>query len=119
MEKRGDILIGQRVREARSRLHLTQEKLAEQMSEKIGHARQKPIGRSTIAGIETAQRPVSRQMLGDLAEFFSVPVDYFTSRDRLMAEAMWVLGRLPRDELEAWVKIMMARASAERIPGRD
>lgn len=118
MEKRGDIIIGQRVKEARDRLRLTQERLAEQMSEKLA-GRRKPIGRSTIAGIESAQRSVSRKMLADLADFFGVPVDYFTSRDHLMAEAMWVLGRLPREELEAWVTIMQARASSARLAGRD
>lgn len=109
MEKRGDPLVGQRLREARVNLGLTQERLAEQSG----------IGRSTIGCIETAQRPVGRRTLMDLAEFFNVPLDYFTNRDDLMASAMWVLGRLPPDELEAWVKLMMARATRNPLPPRD
>lgn len=82
-------------------------------------AQQIRVDRSTIAGIETAQRGPGRQTLMDLAEFFLVPVDYFTNRDDLMASAMWVLGRLPNDELEAWVKLMMARATRDPLPPRD
>ena len=55
-------------------------------------------------------------MLENLGEFFAVPMDYFTTKDDLMAQAMWVLGRIPREELEAWVKVMMARATAEKLP---
>lgn len=74
------------------------------------------VGRSTIAGIEKAHRPVGRQTLMDLAEYFVVPVDYFTSKDDLLATALWILGRLPRDELEAWIQLMLARATRDRLP---
>lgn len=103
------MLIGRRVREARGSLGITQETLAERVG----------CDRSTIAGIETAARPAGRKMLMDLAEFFSVPIDYFTSRDDLMATALWVLGRLPQDELRAWVQLMLARATRDKLPPRD
>lgn len=109
MGKRGDPLIGRRVREARDRLELSQEQLAELSG----------VSRSHIAGIESVQRTAGRQTLMNLARCFNVPVDYFTNRDELLATAMWVLGRLPPDELESWVKVMMARATSERLPPRD
>lgn len=109
MEKRGDPIIGRRVKEARTRLGLSQQKLADGIR----------VGRSTITGIETAHRPVGRETLMDLAEFCHVPVDYFTHRSDLMASAMWVLGRLPEDELRAWVQLMMARATRDPLPPRD
>ena len=91
------------------RLGLTQQQLAEAIR----------VGRSTITGIETGHRPVGRETLVDLAEYCHVPVDYFTHRDDLMASAMWVLGRLPEDELRAWVQLMMARATRDALPPRD
>lgn len=109
MEKRGDPLIGHRLKEARLRLKLSQQTVADGIR----------VGRSTITGIETAHRPVGRETLVDLAEFFHVPLDYFTQRDDLMASAMWVLGRLPEDELRAWVQLMMARATRDPLPPRD
>ncbi len=109
MEKRGDPVIGKRVKEARKRLGLSQRQLADGIR----------VGRSTITGIETAHRPVGRETLMDLAEFCHVPLDYFTHRDDLMASAMWVLGRLPEDELRAWVQLMMARATRDPLPPRD
>jgi len=54
-----------------------------------------------------------------LAGFFAVPVDYFTNRDDLMATAMWILGRLPEDELQSWVNLMLARATRDRLPSSD
>jgi transcriptional regulator with XRE-family HTH domain len=109
MEKRGDPIIGKRVKEARRRLRLSQQQLADGIR----------VGRSTITGIETAHRPIGRETLMDLAEFCHVPVDYFTHRNDLMASAMWVLGRLPEDELRAWVQLMMARATRDSLPPRD
>ena len=109
MEKRGDPLIGRRLAKARANVGISQETLSDLTG----------LGRSTIAGIETAHRPAGRQTLMDLAEFFVVPVDYFTHRDDLMASALWILGRLPPDELEAWVTLMMARATREKLPPRD
>lgn len=109
MGKRGDLIIGKRVKEARKRLGLSQQKLADAIR----------VGRSTITGIETGHRPVGRETLMDLAEFCHVPVDYFTHRSDLMASAMWVLGRLPDDELQAWVQLMMARATRDALPPRD
>lgn len=109
MEKRGDPLIGRRLREARAGGELSQEELAARTG----------IGRSTIAGIEAATRAPGRRTLQDLAKFFLVPMDYFTNRDDLMASALWVLGRLPRDELEAWVGLLMARATRDKLPPRD
>lgn len=109
MAKRGDPLIGRRLRKARDRLELSQEQLADLSG----------VSRSHIAGIETAQRCAGRQTLMHLARCFSVPMDYFTNRDELLATAMWVLGRLPPDELEAWVNLMMARATRDRLPPRD
>jgi transcriptional regulator with XRE-family HTH domain len=109
MEKRGDAQIGRRLQEARAHAGLTQQ----QLSDASG------IARSTIANIEAASRPVGLQNLMDLAEFFVVPVDYFTNRDDLMASAIWVLGRLPRDELEAQVKLLLARATRDKLPPRD
>ena len=55
----------------------------------------------------------------DLAEFFTVPVDYFTSRDDLMATAMWVLSRMTRDELADWVQVLTRRATQDKLPPRD
>ena len=109
MEKRGDPIIGKRLKEARAHLAMTQQQVADGVR----------VGRSTITGIETAHRPVGRETLMDLAEFFHVPVDYFTHRDDLMAAALWVLGRLPEDELKAWVQLMMARATRSALPPRD
>lgn len=109
MEKRGDPLVGRRLREARDRVGISQEKLAEDSG----------VSRSHIAGIESAQRTAGRQTLMNLARSFNVPVDYFTNRDELLATAMWVLGRLPPDELKAWVDLMIARATRDRLPPRD
>lgn len=109
MEKRGNPVLGQRLKQARERLHLSQQAVADAIR----------VGRSTITGIETAHRPVGRETLVDLAEFFRVPVDYFTHRDELMATALWVLCRLPQHELEAWVTVMTARATGEPLPPRD
>lgn len=106
MERRGDPLIGERLRTARGNVAISQERLGEEAG----------VGRSTIAGIEAATRPAGRQTLMKLASFFNVPVDYFTSRDELLAQALWVLGRLPRDELEALVQLMTARATRDRLP---
>lgn len=55
----------------------------------------------------------------NLARCFHVPVDYFTNRDELLATAMWVLGRLPADELKAWVDLLEARATRDHLPPRD
>lgn len=109
MKKRGDPLVGRRLREARDRLELSQEKLAELSG----------VSRSHIAGIEAAQRTAGRQTLMNLGRCFNVPIDYFTNRDDLLATAMWVLGRLPPDELESWVNLMLARATRDRLPPRD
>lgn len=109
MEERGDPLIGRRLREARERTGATQEVVADAVGK----------SRSHITNVELGYRPVGRETLMELAEFFSVPIDYFTSRDDLMATALWVLGRLPHDELEAWVQLMIARATRDKRPRKD
>lgn len=106
MEKRGDPIVGERLRTARGNVALSQERLGEEAG----------VARSTIAGIEAATRPAGRQTLMKLASYFNVPMDYFTSRDELLAQALWVLGRLPRDELEALVQLLAARATRDRLP---
>lgn len=54
----------------------------------------------------------------DLAEFFLVPVDYFTSNDDLRATAMWLLGRMGDDELRDWVSVLMRRTQ-DPLPPRE
>ncbi len=102
-------MIGKRLREARGRLQLSQEKLAADLG----------VARSTITGIETAHRPVGRQTLMDLANYFSVPVDYFTAKDELLATAMWILARMPHEELKNWVGALQGRAFGEKLPPID
>lgn len=106
MAKRGDPLIGRRLREARDRIGFTQDAMEEDSG----------ISRSTIAGIESANRPAGRAMLLRLAAYFRVPVDYFTNEDDVMAMAQWILGRLSKAERDAWVHLMASRAGQANPP---
>jgi transcriptional regulator with XRE-family HTH domain len=109
MKKRGNPLIGRRLREARERLGMSQD----QMSEDSG------IPRSTIGGIESANRPAGREILEKLSKYFSVPLDYFMNPDDAMSAAQWILGRLSKDELDAWVRLMMMRADIQKRPPQN
>lgn len=55
----------ERIREARTNLHLSQEYVAKYLG----------IGRSAVAEIESNKRNVSAQELGKLSELFLIPTD--------------------------------------------
>lgn len=57
--------VGERIRDARTQLHLTQDYVARQVG----------IGRSALADIERGRRKVSAEELGRLSEVFLVPME--------------------------------------------
>lgn len=92
--------LGQRIREERLKLHLTQEKLAEDIK----------ISDSYMGQIERGERSLTLETLVTLANRFGVTVDY------LLADSVKV-----KDEelISEWLQVMDGRSANEKRMALD
>ena len=90
---------GQKIRELRTKRGLTQQELADILSQRCGYK----ISRSTLGMWETDDRVPQRETLQAIGDLFSVSID-------------WILGR-EEDNKELSPEItMIARAGAKMTP---
>jgi transcriptional regulator with XRE-family HTH domain len=109
MDERGDPEVGRRIRGLRAKAGLTQADVAAELGITRGH----------VSAIETGKRPVGRETLIAIAALFGASLDFLASRsgeagaanskDELEATLLLICRELPREEVEAWVQLMLIR----------
>lgn len=99
-------MLGERLRQARQRRHMTQRQLADRVG----------LSRASIANIEVGRQKVLLHQVYNIAAALSVDLDALLPEETMATDVERVIADLPdvsRDESE-WVKKMIARDGKTR-----